>query len=132
MHSLFLFTYITYICAIFKFNLINIKFPCKQDQLLLMQRQMSSPSVVDPSMMVHYQQQQQQQQPLQQPQQPQFAEQPYYQQQQQPQQQQFYDPVMHAQSKGMYFKKNHKQFYNFFNWKNNVYFRKETAARYGY
>merc|ERR550532_317922 len=35
-------------------------------------------------------------------QQPQFAEQPYYQQQQQPQQQQqqFYDPVMHAQSKG--------------------------------
>ena len=58
MHSLFLFTYITYICAIFKFNLINIKFPCKQDQLLLMQRQMSSPSVVDPSMMVHYQQQQ--------------------------------------------------------------------------
>jgi len=79
-----------------------------QDQLLLMQRQMSSPSVVDPSMMVHYQQQQQQQQ-VQQPQQPQqpqpqlqmqqqppqIPEQPYYQQQNQ-----YYDPMTHAQSKG--------------------------------
>ena len=81
-----------------------------QDQLLLMQRQMSSPSVVDPSMMVHYQQQQQQQQ-VQQPQQPQkpqpqlqmqqqppqIPEQPYYQQQNQ-----YYDPMTHAQSKGTY------------------------------
>ena len=82
-----------------------------QDQLLLMQRQMSSPSVVDPSMMVHYQQQQQQQQQVQQPQQPQqpqpqlqmqqqppqIPEQPYYQQQNQ-----YYDPMTHAQSKGIY------------------------------